>query len=144
MILRPHSIRFIMMATMSSQLFGGSTRISSGGRSMSALICAGNGLSPARRLFSCLTVIRDTGAEVTIEQKAQGLEEIEVYKTWFRDNIMTADEVTASDAVLILPCGTSAPKYRDDQNVLVTWPILKARVAELTSTSKCSWSGFSV
>ncbi|KAJ4154988.1 hypothetical protein LMH87_000258 [Akanthomyces muscarius] len=58
----------------------------------------------------------DRGAEVSLEQKEQALKEMEVYRRWFRENIMASGTDGYSDAVLILPCGSGEPKYRDLPN----------------------------
>lgn len=59
---------------------------------------------------------RDRGAEVTLEQKEQAEKELDVYRRWFHENILKAEDAGGSDAVLILPCGSADPKYRDLPN----------------------------
>ncbi|KAJ0123645.1 amidase [Diaporthe amygdali] len=58
----------------------------------------------------------DQGVAVTLDQKNQAVGELEVYRRWFRENIMQQVEGGGSDAVLILPCGSGEPKYRDLPN----------------------------
>ncbi|OTA54709.1 putative amidase [Hypoxylon sp. EC38] len=58
----------------------------------------------------------DRGMEVTLEQKEQALKELEVYQHWFYENVMAADGDGISNAILILPCGSGEPKYRDVPN----------------------------
>jgi hypothetical protein len=81
-------------------------------------ICAGNGstLDSYSEMATANAVSRDMGAEVRLEQKEKSLAEIAVYRSWFDENIMKPDPETSSDAVLILPCGSGNPKYRDDHN----------------------------
>jgi hypothetical protein len=59
---------------------------------------------------------RDQGAEVTLEQKNQALKELEVYRRWFHDNVLKPEGDGGSDAILIVPCGSGEPKYRDLPN----------------------------
>lgn len=59
---------------------------------------------------------RDRGAEVTLEDKKQAEKELAVYQRWFQENVMNAEDGGGSNAVLILPCGSSDPKYRDLPN----------------------------
>ncbi|KAI6086535.1 putative amidase [Hypoxylon rubiginosum] len=58
----------------------------------------------------------DRGAEVTLEDKKQAEKELAVYQRWFQENVMNAEDGGGSNAVLILPCGSSDPKYRDLPN----------------------------
>ena len=80
--------------------------------------CAGNGsaLDSCSDMAAANAVSRDMGAQVRFEQKEKSLAEIAVYRSWFDENIMKPDPETGSDAVLILPCGSGDPKYRDDPN----------------------------
>lgn len=117
-----HSTHSILMATILSKTFRRNTKKSMESQLLLGLICAGNGSLILTQSKSLLTMSRDTGAQVTPEQKAKGLGEIEVYKKWFHENILNTDEITGSDAILILPCGSSEPKYRDLPNALVPRP----------------------
>ncbi|KAI0856904.1 putative amidase [Xylaria cubensis] len=54
----------------------------------------------------------------TKEERAQGVAEMDVFRTWFKNNIMGEDRNTVTDAVMIMPFGAAAPKYRDDANKL--------------------------
>jgi len=60
--------------------------------------------------------IWDVGAGVTEGQVEKALKELKVYRQWFNDTILHPDEGTGFSAILILPCGSGEPKYRDDQN----------------------------
>lgn len=50
------------------------------------------------------------------EHKTQALRELEVYRSWFHDNIMKPEPNGGSEAILIMPCGSGEPKYRDLPN----------------------------
>ncbi|PVH71861.1 putative amidase [Cadophora sp. DSE1049] len=58
----------------------------------------------------------EMGASVTEDEVKQSLGEWAVYEQWFHDTIFQEDPECGSTAVMVLPCGTSAPKYRDDPN----------------------------
>src|SRR4051812_23711293 len=60
-----------------------------------------------------LTRRRALGKEVTIEQKEEALDEMEIFRNWFTENVMKGEAQTASSAVLILPSGRGQPWYRD-------------------------------
>lgn len=50
------------------------------------------------------------------EERARGVAEMEVFRTWFEKNIMGPDKDTVTDAVMVMPFGSVSPKYRDDAN----------------------------
>ncbi|KAK4204937.1 amidase signature domain protein [Triangularia verruculosa] len=54
----------------------------------------------------------------TEEERAQGVAEMKVFRTWFEKHIMGLDKDSVTDAVMIMPFGSAAPKYRDDPNKL--------------------------
>ncbi|KAI1366286.1 putative amidase [Xylaria arbuscula] len=54
----------------------------------------------------------------TKEDRAQGVAEMRIFRTWFEKNIMGQDNATVTDAIMIMPFGAAAPKYRDDANKL--------------------------
>lgn len=56
---------------------------------------------------------RDLGAEVTKAELEQGLDELKVFRDWFADNVLRADEKCGSSAILVLPVGPGQPIYRD-------------------------------
>ncbi|KAK3936924.1 putative amidase [Diplogelasinospora grovesii] len=61
----------------------------------------------------------DHGATITVSQKDEELNNLDVYKRWFEDTILSSGSSEgSSDAILILPCGSGAPKYRDTPNGL--------------------------
>jgi hypothetical protein len=59
---------------------------------------------------------RDRGAQVTLDNKNQALKEFDVYRQWFQENIMKPEPNGSSSAIMILPCGSGEPKYRDLPN----------------------------
>ena len=44
------------------------------------------------------------------------MKELEVFRNWFDQNILTTDAETLSDAIMIMPYGSAKPKYRDSPN----------------------------
>lgn len=42
------------------------------------------------------------------------MKKVEVFRDWFGQNVMTTDEATVTTAMMVLPCGTAGPKYRDE------------------------------
>jgi hypothetical protein len=44
------------------------------------------------------------------------MEELKVFRDWFNDNIMMPTDTALSDAIMIMPCGSANPKYRDTPN----------------------------
>lgn len=73
--------------------------------------------------------IRNMGDAVTQEQVNQSLKEWAIYQRWFGETILTEDQVSGSTAILILPCGSGDPKYRDDPNSYVSCDTFCAQVA---------------
>lgn len=63
---------------------------------------------------------REMGASVTEEGVKQSLAEWAVYEKWFNETILREDRDSGSSAVMILPCGSADPKYRDDTNAYVS------------------------
>lgn len=59
---------------------------------------------------------RSIAVPFTKEQRAQGVAEMGVFRTWFEKNIMGPSRDTVTDAVMVMPFGSAAPKYRDDAN----------------------------
>lgn len=57
--------------------------------------------------------IRELGAKITKEQRAQADKETEVFKNWIDAHILTRDASGASEAIMILPLGRPGPNYRD-------------------------------
>ncbi|KAK8059413.1 amidase signature enzyme [Apiospora saccharicola] len=58
----------------------------------------------------------ERGSEVTKEMKETSLQEVEVYRRWFRDNVLKPTEGGGTTAIMLIPCGSSTPKYRDEPN----------------------------
>ncbi|EGX95643.1 amidase, putative [Cordyceps militaris CM01] len=54
----------------------------------------------------------------TKEERAQGVAEMKIFRTWFEANIMGQHNDTVTDAVMVMPFGSASPKYRDDANKL--------------------------
>ncbi|PQE11375.1 hypothetical protein CJF31_00001188 [Rutstroemia sp. NJR-2017a BVV2] len=59
---------------------------------------------------------RDRGAQVTLDNKNRALKEFDVYRRWFQENIMKPGPNGSSSAIMILPCGSGEPKYRNLPN----------------------------
>ncbi|KAM3518755.1 hypothetical protein MY4038_010009 [Beauveria bassiana] len=54
----------------------------------------------------------------TKEERAQGVAEMKIFRTWFETNIMGQHSDTVTDAIMVMPFGSASPKYRDDSNKL--------------------------
>ena len=106
------------------------TSRNSGSRHTWDLICAPDGECPiewrGRRSYRANSfVCRAIAVPFTKEERAQGVAEMEVFRTWFQENIMGQDKDTVTDAVMVMPFGAAAPAYRDDANKYVpTYPLI--------------------
>lgn len=58
----------------------------------------------------------DLGSKVTEGQRAQGVNELQIYRDWFRKEILTSDENGEPDSIIALPLGKPVPEYRDQVN----------------------------
>lgn len=56
---------------------------------------------------------RGIGANVTSDEYDTYLTELETFRAWFDSTVMSLSYEQSGDAVLVLPCGTDGPKYRD-------------------------------
>ncbi|KAK9769981.1 putative Amidase [Seiridium cardinale] len=56
------------------------------------------------------------GKSVTPEDYKNYTHELEVFRTWFDENIFSNDPETLSEAIMIMPYGSAKPKYRDESN----------------------------
>ncbi|KAH8759977.1 amidase signature domain-containing protein [Diaporthe sp. PMI_573] len=56
------------------------------------------------------------GKDVTPEENQQYRAELQFFRNWFDENIMSHDQDTLSDAIMIMPYGSANPKYRDKPN----------------------------
>jgi hypothetical protein len=56
---------------------------------------------------------RDRGAEITADERATGLKEIEVFKDWVDKHILVSDDPSEPPPIMLLPLGRSGPNYRD-------------------------------
>lgn len=62
--------------------------------------CNGNGMQQLSTQQPLLT-LSGKGATVTLESKQQSLSEIDIHQQWLTENILNANEKTASNAVMI-------------------------------------------
>ncbi|ROW13500.1 hypothetical protein VPNG_04455 [Cytospora leucostoma] len=53
------------------------------------------------------------GANVTSDEYDTYLTELETFRTWFDDTVMSLSYEQSDDAILVLPCGSDGPNYRD-------------------------------
>lgn len=53
---------------------------------------------------------------MTKEMKDKSLQDVEVYRRWFKENIFHATQNDGTSAIMLMPGGNSVPKYRDDPN----------------------------
>ncbi|KAI9670069.1 MAG: hypothetical protein M1817_004549, partial [Caeruleum heppii] len=58
----------------------------------------------------------DAGKAVTPDEYERNVKEQKVFRDWFRENVLSPDSDTLSDAIMIVPNGRAGPKYRDDHN----------------------------
>ncbi|KAI1121395.1 putative amidase [Nemania abortiva] len=58
----------------------------------------------------------DRGGEVTEDMKNKSLQVVEVYRRWFKENVLRPVGNGGTSAIMLIPCGNSVPKYRDDPN----------------------------
>ncbi|KAI1365578.1 hypothetical protein F5Y08DRAFT_352689 [Xylaria arbuscula] len=58
----------------------------------------------------------DRGAEVDESMKNKSLQDVEVYRRWFKETILRPVGNGGTSAIMLIPCGNSVPKYRDDPN----------------------------
>ncbi|ROW08437.1 hypothetical protein VMCG_03147 [Cytospora schulzeri] len=55
----------------------------------------------------------DIGANITEDEYDFYLAQLDTFKTWFDRTIMSLDYEESGDAIMVLPCGSDGPKYRD-------------------------------
>ncbi|KLO88509.1 Uncharacterized protein LW93_3878 [Fusarium fujikuroi] len=58
----------------------------------------------------------DVGKDVTFQEYATYMKQLEVFRNWFTENVMGPDLKTLSDAILIMPYGEPHPEYHDEAN----------------------------
>ncbi|KAF5542839.1 amidase signature domain-containing protein [Fusarium phyllophilum] len=58
----------------------------------------------------------DIGKDVTSQKYETYMEQLEVFRNWFTENVMGPDSKTLSNAILIMPYGEPHPEYRDEAN----------------------------
>ncbi|KAI0113931.1 putative amidase [Nemania sp. FL0031] len=56
------------------------------------------------------------GESVTEQDYQTYTNELEVFRKWFNENVISANSETLSDAIMIMPYGSANPKYRDAPN----------------------------
>ncbi|CZR37382.1 uncharacterized protein FPRO_02358 [Fusarium proliferatum ET1] len=59
---------------------------------------------------------KDVGKDVTSQEYATYMKQLEVFRSWFTENVMGPDSKTLSNAILIMPYGEPHPEYRDEAN----------------------------
>ncbi|KAL8793565.1 MAG: hypothetical protein Q9195_003827 [Heterodermia aff. obscurata] len=63
-----------------------------------------------------LDLPRGIGEAVSQQEFQKGRAELEVFRQWFDEMVLSSDPVTKSDAIMIMPYGMGGPKYRDAPN----------------------------
>ncbi|KAG4252847.1 hypothetical protein FPRO03_08296 [Fusarium proliferatum] len=58
----------------------------------------------------------DVGKDVTSQEYATYMKQLEVFRSWLTENVMGPDSKTLSNAILIMPYGEPHPEYRDEAN----------------------------
>ncbi|KAH7302922.1 hypothetical protein B0I35DRAFT_455416 [Stachybotrys elegans] len=53
----------------------------------------------------------DRGFEVTEDMKSKSMEDVEIYRRWFEQNILHSTPNGGTSAIMLIPCGSSGPKY---------------------------------
>lgn len=66
--------------------------------------------------YELIVICRGIGKTVTPAENRQYREELRVFRHWFDENIMSHDDSSLSDAIMIMPYGSANPKYRDTPN----------------------------
>ncbi|RKL49535.1 hypothetical protein BFJ72_g994 [Fusarium proliferatum] len=56
----------------------------------------------------------DVGKDVTSQEYATYMKQLEVFRSWFTENVMGPDSKTLSNAILIMTYGEPHPEYRDE------------------------------
>ncbi len=59
---------------------------------------------------------RGIGKSFTDDEYETYVKELEVFRNWFDQNVLTMDPETLSDATMVMPYGSAKPKYRDSPN----------------------------
>ncbi|KLP10940.1 D-mandelate dehydrogenase [Fusarium fujikuroi] len=58
----------------------------------------------------------DVGKDVTFQEYATYMKQLEVFRNWFTENVMGPDSKALSDAILMMPYGEPHPEYRGEAN----------------------------
>lgn len=66
--------------------------------------------------YELIFVCRGVGKDVTPAENQQYRDELRVFRQWFNENIMSHNDDSLSDAIMIMPYGSANPKYRDGPN----------------------------
>ncbi|CZR58635.1 uncharacterized protein PAC_08527 [Phialocephala subalpina] len=53
------------------------------------------------------------GENFPLSGKEQSVKEMEIFKSWFKNNVLQEDEETGSTAIVVLPCAMTKSMYRD-------------------------------
>jgi hypothetical protein len=59
---------------------------------------------------------RDIGKTVSVDDKDQSIAQLDVFRKWFNENVMSETSTLLSDAVMVMPFGNATPHYRDEPN----------------------------
>jgi hypothetical protein len=51
-----------------------------------------------------------------VEDKDQGIVQLDVFRKWFNDKVMSETSTLLSDAVMVMPFANATPNYRDEPN----------------------------
>jgi hypothetical protein len=54
---------------------------------------------------------------VSVDDKDQAIVQLDVFRKWFKDYVMSETSTALSDAVMVMPFGNATPHYRDEPNV---------------------------
>ena len=73
---------------------------------------------------SGLRPFRGIGETMSQQDFQNGRAELEVFRRWFDENVLSSDPDTISDAIMIMPYGMGGPKYRDAPNRYVVLHLL--------------------
>ena len=58
----------------------------------------------------------DLGLSISEEEADDGWKRQDVFRKWSKENLLTPSGETDAEAIMIIPFGSDAPKYRDELN----------------------------
>ncbi|KAH8734004.1 amidase signature domain-containing protein [Ilyonectria robusta] len=56
----------------------------------------------------------NVGESITKDEYKEHMQRLKIYRAWFHEHIMSLDATPNAETIMILPCGTSDTRHRDD------------------------------